>query len=94
MENIIMITEQEKGIIIDCAKKYNIKKVILFGSAIRKDKDYNDIDIGIKGITSNLFFKFYGELFKELTKNIDIIDLSQKSKFNDLVEETGISIYG
>jgi predicted nucleotidyltransferase len=51
-----MITEQEKNMIIERAKKYNVEKVILFGSAIKKDKDYDDIDIGIKGITSNLFF--------------------------------------
>lgn len=89
-----MITKKEKDIILHYAKKYNVSSIILFGSSVREDKKANDIDIGVKGIESRLFFKFYAELFKRLTKPVDLIDLSKKSLFNDLVEETGIKIYG
>lgn len=89
-----MITEKEKDTIIQCAKKYNISYVILFGSSIRKDKEINDIDIGVKGIEPRLFFKFYAELYKHLSKPVDLVDLSKKSLFNQLIEETGIRIYG
>ncbi|ODS31905.1 MAG: hypothetical protein SCARUB_02985 [Candidatus Scalindua rubra] len=89
-----MITENEKDIILQCAKKYNVSTVILFGSSIRKDSEFNDIDIGVKGIEPRLFFKFYAELFKYLPKPVDLVDLSKKSLFNDLVEETGVRIYG
>jgi len=41
-----------------------------------------------------LFFKFYGELYKLLSKPVDLIDLSTRSLFNDLVEENGVRIYG
>lgn len=89
-----MITERDKDIIIQCAKKYNVSSIILFGSSIRKDQESNDIDIGVKGIEPRLFFKFYAELFKRLSKPVDLIDLSKKSLFNELVEETGVKIYG
>ncbi len=88
-----MLTERDKDIVLQCAKKYNVSSIILFGSSIRKDKKSNDIDIGVKGIEPRLFFKFYAELFKYLSKPVDLVDLSKKSLFNDLVEETGVRIY-
>ncbi len=52
-----------------------------------------DIDLGVKGIKPRLFFKFYAELFKNLSKPVHLVDLSKKSLFNDLAEETGLKIY-
>ena len=91
---MIMISERERKIIILYAKKYNVSSIFLFGSSIEKDKESNDIDIGVKGIEPRLFFKFYAELFKHLSKPVDLVDLSKRSLFNDLVEETGVRIYG
>lgn len=89
-----MITENEKDIILRCAKKYKVYSVLLFGSSVEQDKEANDIDLGVKGIKPQLFFKFYAELVKQLSKPVDLVDLSLKSLFNDLVEETGVKIYG
>jgi len=89
-----MITETDKELIVKCAKKYKISCVILFGSALREDVGANDIDIAVKGVEPELFFKFYAELFKNLSKPVDLVDLSRKSLFNDLIQETGVTIYG
>lgn len=89
-----MVTEMEKKIILKYAKKYNVSTIILFGSSLEEDTEYNDIDVGVKGIKPGLFFKFYTDLFKSLSKPVDIVDLSKKSLFNDIVKETGIKIYG
>lgn len=89
-----MITEHEKDIILRCAKKYNASSVLLFGSSIEKGQDANDIDLAIKGVEQKLFFKFYAELVKHLSRPVDLIDLSRKSLFNDIIEETGVKIYG
>jgi predicted nucleotidyltransferase len=89
-----MITERDKDIILQYAKKYNVSSIILFGSTLEKGKKANDIDLGVKGIEPRLFFKFYAELFKYLSKPVHLIDLSNKSLFNDLVEEKGQKIYG
>ena len=77
-----------------CAEKYNVSSVVLFGSSLEKNTDYEDIDIGVKGIRPKLFFKFYGELIKYLPKNVDLVDLSKKSLFNQIIEEKGVRIYG
>ena len=89
-----MIAEHEKEIILQCSKKYNVSYILLFGSSIQKDDGANDIDLGVRGIEPKLFFKFYAELAKQLSKPVDLVDLSQKSLFNDLIEETGVKIYG
>ncbi len=88
-----MITEEDKSTIVHYAKKYNILQVFLFGSSTRKGRS-NDIDVGVKGIDPRLFFKFYAELYKHLSKPVDLVDLSKKSLFNELIEETGERIYG
>ena len=89
-----MISDQDKNIIIGCAKKYNVTSVILFGSSIRDESVFNDIDIAVIGIKPSLFFKFYGELFKNLSKPVDLVDMSHKNLFTQLIEEKGIRIYG
>jgi len=88
-----MINEKDKKVILKYAKKYNVSSVILFGSILREGGKANDFDIGVKGIRPELFFKFYAELFEHLSKPVDLVDLSRKSLFNDLIEENGIVIY-
>jgi len=88
-----MITENEKEIIIKCAKKFNVSLIYLFGSAV-SSKEYNDIDLAIKGIKPELFFKFYGELLNNLNLPVDLIDLSDESLFNQIIQEKGVKILG
>jgi len=89
-----MISQQERSIILKCAEKYHVASVYLFGSSLRTDVEPRDIDIGVKGLRSDLFFKFYGELLQELPKPVDVVDLSTRSLFTDLVEQEGVLIYG
>ena len=89
-----MITDKDKKIILSCARKYGVSSVILFGSSLREEQEAGDIDIAVKGIEPNLFFKFYTELFRNLSKPVDLIDLSIRSSFNQLIEKTGVRIYG
>lgn len=89
-----MITNNEKDVIARCAKKYKVTSILLFGSSTRNDGEYNDIDIGVKGLAPELFFKFYGELMRLIRKPIDVVDLSCKTLFTELVEKNGIRIYG
>ncbi|KKM62629.1 hypothetical protein LCGC14_1519790 [marine sediment metagenome] len=88
-----MISEEEKEIIIRYAKKYNVSSVYLFGSSLDQH-EYNDIDLAVYGIKPSLFFKFYGELLRNLPKPVDLIDLSEKSLFNQIIEKNSVKIYG
>ncbi len=89
-----MISERDKEIIIQYAQKYNVLSVYLFGSSIDENDEAKDIDLAVKGIMPKLFFKFYGELMRNLSKPVDLVDLSKKSLFNQIVEGKGIKIYG
>ncbi len=88
-----MIKNEDKEIILNCAKKYDLNTVILFGSSIERE-DANDIDIGIKGIEPGHFFDFYGELLLSLSKRVDVVDLSKENSFNKLIEKEGVRLYG
>lgn len=89
-----MISESEKTTILECAKKYNVSSVYLFGSAIEPGAEYHDIDIAVKGLRPEIFFKFYGELIMQLPKPVDLVDLSERSLLTDIIEEEGVRIYG
>ena len=75
------------------AKKYSIEKVILFGSS-KERTDARDIDIGVRGIDPELFFDFCWELYRDLSKPVDVIDLSKDCLFNKLIEKDGRVLYG
>ncbi len=89
-----MISENDKKIIIELSKKYHIKQVLLFGSSLDPAKESRDIDIAIEGIQHKDFFNYYGNLLLKLSKPVDVIDLSEISKFTTLVKKEGIPIYG
>ncbi|MCJ7577797.1 MAG: hypothetical protein MUO91_05050 [candidate division Zixibacteria bacterium] len=86
-----MISEKDKNIILAYAKKYKLEKVILFGSS----KERMDAkDIGVRGIAHNLFFDFCWELYRDLSKPVDVIDLSKDCLFDKLIEKEGVVLYG
>ncbi len=89
-----MLTKEEILIISECAKKHNVSEVLLFGSALEENTEYRDIDIAIKGIDSRIFFRFYGDLIKKLNKPVDVINLTKKTTFNEMIENEGVRIYG
>ena len=88
-----MISKNDMSIILTYAKKYKLTKVILFGSS-KERTDARDIDIGVRGITPELFFDFCWELYRDLSKPVDVIDLSKDCLFNKLIEKDGMVLYG
>ncbi len=89
-----MLSDSDKTIILGCAHKYNVAAVYLFGSSLNPSAPARDIDLGVQGINPAVFFKFYGELLRKLSKPVDVVDLSHKTLFNKLVEKRGEKIYG
>jgi len=89
-----MLNESDKTFIIQCAQKYKVSAVYLFGSSLDQRAQARDIDLGVKGLNPALFFKFYGELMRHLSKPVDVVDLAHRSLFNNLVEQKGVKIYG
>ena len=88
-----MLSDAERELIMACAHKYGVKELYLFGSTLESDQ-YRDIDLGVKGVPPMLFFKFYGELLRKLPRSVDVIDLSKRSRFAEMVEREGVKLYG
>ncbi|NCN65271.1 MAG: hypothetical protein GW779_04215 [Candidatus Altiarchaeum hamiconexum] len=86
-----MISKKDKNIIIRFAKKYKVNSIYLFGSSLNKE-EYNDIDLAVDRIKPEIFFKFYGELMRMLSKPADIVDLSKKSLFTQIIEKKWMKI--
>jgi predicted nucleotidyltransferase len=89
-----MIAEKDRDTITEVAREYGVAKVVLFGSSLAEDREPHDIDLGVKGIEPRLFFRFYGELMQRLSRPVDLVDLTQRTLFTELVEETGVTVYG
>jgi uncharacterized protein len=89
-----MLDEKDKSIIISYAKKFNVKEIYLFGSSLDNENDSNDIDLAVRGISPGLFFDFYGKLLRYLSKPVDLVDLSKKSRFVEFIEKQAVKIYG
>ena len=89
-----MISEQDKATIVDIARRYNVRGVLLFGSSADPNRQANDIDLAVEGIAPAKFFDFYGDLLLALSKPVDLIELSRDNRFNRLVYRDGIRLYG
>ncbi len=90
----VMITERDKKIIFFISEKYKAKRVLLFGSSVSSYGRARDIDTAVEGIAPEDFFRYYGELMFELSKPVDVIDLSKKTQYTELVKKEGVPVYG
>ncbi len=89
-----MISREDEIKIKELGKQYNVTRIILFGSGCDPSKESADIDLAVAGIEQSKFFKFYGDLIFNLSKPVDLVDLSTKSSFNKIISEEGILLYG
>lgn len=88
-----MITHTDKHIIEKLARKYHAKRVVLFGSSVSAASEYRDIDIAVEGVEETDFYAFYGELLCTLSKPVDIIDLSRKTRLVEMILREGVPLY-
>ena len=89
-----MITDTDKAVIVDLAKKYRAGRILLFGSSVSKQSESRDIDLGVEGISPRVFFRFYADLMLRLSKPVDVVDLTRSTAFTLLVRRDGVPLYG
>jgi predicted nucleotidyltransferase len=89
-----MISEKDRAAIKETARKYRVSRVLLFGSSLSEEVESRDIDIAIEGIADKDYFAFYGDLMCVLSKPVDVVDLSKKSKFVEMVLREGVQLHG
>ena len=90
-----MIPKDEPDKAVGIAKKYRVGELYLIGSALYKEpEDVRDYDFAVRDVPVGRFFKFYGELLRVMSKNVDLIDLSGKmTKFKNIIVKEGKLIY-
>lgn len=65
----------------------------MFGSALEDEEAAVDIDLAVEGLAPEKFFDFYGRLFFDLPKPVDLVDLSQDPPIASIIREKGVRIY-
>ena len=71
-------------------KNEGCKTVFLFGSLVTGNNNENsDIDIGIKGLPPEKFFKAYSKLYMNLDNEFHLVDFDYESDFFSLLEKQG-----
>lgn len=89
-----MISDSDKVTIESMCRKYRVKRAVLFGSSVDPMRVEQDIDLAVDGLAPQFFFQFYGELMCALSMPVDVVDLSEKSKFAEIIRRTGTLLYG
>jgi len=75
-----MISDNDKTKIISLARQFKAKNIWLFGSNIKPDQEAQDIDLAVEGVDSENYFNFYGELLFNLSKPVDLVNISNDTK--------------
>ena len=88
-----MIPVEDRETITRIAARYRINRLLLFGSSAHPTREGRDIDLAVEGLAPQDFFRFYGELLFNVSKPVDLVDLSQDSKFTRLVRQEGLLLY-
>ena len=88
-----MLPTKDKEAITRIAVRYQVTRLLLFGSGADPTREGRDIDLAVEGLPPGEFFRFYGDLLFSVSKPVDLIDLSQDTRFTRIVREEGIPLY-
>ena len=93
-----MLNPETQKILVDCARKYRVKALWLFGSSLIMDEDgTTDIDLGVEGIDRDTAWKMYSELFDmvyaKCRKLIDFVEMDEPLSIVHVIRSKGVKIY-
>lgn len=88
-----MISSQHLQTIRDCAHDFHVETVWLFGSAMGDEATARDYDLAVEGLAPERFLDFYGRLYFDLPKPVDLVDLSQNPPITAIIRAKGVRIY-
>ncbi len=85
-----MISSYLQQVVRSAAQDFDVDAVWLFGSAGEDEAGARDIDLAVEGLPAERFFDFYGRLYFELPKPVD---LSQNPPIAAIIRAKGVRIY-
>jgi predicted nucleotidyltransferase len=88
-----MASSYLQQVVRSAARDFDVDAVWLFGSAVEDEALARDIDLAVEGLPQDRFFDFYGRLYFELPKPVDLVDLSQDSPIASIIRAKGVRIY-
>jgi predicted nucleotidyltransferase len=91
--NLLKIPEKYREDIKTAAsflKNEGCASIYLFGSLVTgKIHDHSDIDIGIKGLPPQKYFRVYSQLYGSLSNEIDLVDFDLNDELYALLNSLG-----
>ena len=84
--NISPEHKKELAIAVDLLKSEGCESVYLFGSLVTgKIHEQSDIDLGIRGLPDEKFYRVYGKLDDSLSCDVDLVDFDDNESFYELL---------
>ena len=90
----MLLKEEDKETIIGIAKRFGVRRIWLFGSALDGKGEPNDIDLAVEGVPKGKLLRFYAELEKALPQSIDLVPMDLNPPIAVIVRKKGRVIYG
>ena len=76
---------------VEILKEQGCAEIYLFGSLVNGDfTEKSDIDLAVKGLMKNKFFKTLGKLIMELDHRVDLINLEKTDRFSTMLKKKGV----
>ncbi|MCL2761810.1 MAG: nucleotidyltransferase domain-containing protein [Treponema sp.] len=88
--NIPQEYQKDIEIATNLLKNEGCQSIYLFGSMVTgKIHQNSDIDIGIKGLPPEKYFRVYAQLDNSVSNEVDLVDFDENSKFYNLLDSLG-----
>ena len=88
--NIPLEYQKDIEVATNLLKNEGCQSIFLFGSMVTgKIHQNSDINIGIKGLPPEKFFRVYAELDNNVSKEVDLVDFDDNSKLYNLLNSLG-----
>ena len=72
---------------VEILQREGCQAIYLFGSLVTgKFQEKSDIDIGIRGLPHEKFYRVYGKLDDSLSCNVDLVDFDDYESFYTLLK--------
>lgn len=87
--NIMKIDQNHIEKIVQTAKSYNARRLILFGSSSNEANDARDVDLACDGINGWKLYEFGAEIEECLNMPVEVVSLTPPNRLTRYIESKG-----
>ena len=73
--------------------RYGVRRILLFGSSSESPEKARDLDLAVEGLDPKDYLKALGELLDTLPVSVDLVDLSDDTRFSRMIRRRGSVVY-